>query len=549
MCSTNKINVKLKTHFMKKLILPLFLLFSITTFSQQKALLKKVTVFPRGVILEHSAKLSLKKGMQTIILRGLATNIDVSSIIVEVDGYVNVLSQKFLPVYKPQETKPDAITENKIKAYEVKIKQLNKKIKTVQDQMAFEKKSMDLITANPKTVGETAMNVTALSDYVLLYKDQAYKSQDKIISLNDKQELYSDSIKIYLEKIDKLENDKLAKAEIDSLKNTGCLELQLNAPQDVSSLLNFSYFSNQASWNASYDVMSEGIEQNLKVKYKANIFQNTGLDWKNIKVSVSTSQPNRSNNQPMLSAWYLDVYKGYSKSSEGLYNSVGATNSIPSFGEINTIGEINMLEQTGLNISFDANMNYSIPTDNLQYIVPLKEFTVKCAYKYYTVPKLDASVFLLAEIQNFEQYNFLPGEAQVFFEGKFTGKTLLDPFSTGESINLSLGRDNNIVVKREKSKLSEKTKFFGDTKMDEYKYSIVVKNNRQKEIDIIIKDQFPLTTNEKIVITDKEHSSGGTINEANGVVTWIEKIGKIKSESVSISYKVTRPTSMVIPGL
>lgn len=534
---------------MKKLILPFLLLISITTYSQQKAALKKVTVYPRGAVLEHNAKLNLKKGTQTVVLRGLATNIDVGSLLIEVDGYVNVLSHKYLPIYKPTVQKPDAISEVKITHLQKKIARLNKQIKIVQEQIAFEKKSMDIVTANPKTVGETAMNVNALSSYVDLYKDQAYKSQSKIILLNEKQEYYSDSINIYNEKIDKLENDKLAKAEIDSLKNTGCLELQLNAQQDVLSQLKFSYFSNQASWNASYDIMGENIDQALKVRYKANIFQSSGLDWNNIKVSVSTSQPNRSNNQPMLSAWYLDVYKGFTKNNEGLYNSEGATNFIPSFGENNVPFEINMFEQSGINISFDAEMTYTIPSDNNQYIVTLKTLSVPCIYKYYTVPKLDKDVFLLAEIQDFEQYNFLPGEAQVFLEGKFTGKTLLDPFVTADNINLSLGRDNNVLVKRERSKKVEKTKFLDGNKIDQFKYTILVKNNRAKDINIIIKDQFPISNNEKIIITDKDHSSDGNINDTNGVVTWIEKIGSTKSETVSISYTISRPKNMVIPGL
>lgn len=533
---------------MKKIILPCLFLFCITAIAQQKAPLKKVTVYPRGAVLEHSTKINLKKGTQTIVLSGLSTDIDVSSLLVGIDNYVNVLSQKYMREYNPIAKKPDAITEKKILAYQKQILKLNKDRNVLKHQIDIENKSMEMILSNPKTVGQTAMNVNALSSYVVLYKDQAYKSQSKVISLNEKQEILNDSINKINEKINSLEEDKIAKAEKDSLKNTGYLELQLNAPQDVISQLDFSYYSIKASWNASYDIMGENIDQPLKVKYKANIFQNSGLDWKNIKISVSTSQPNRSNSQPMLSAWYLDVYKGYARSSEGLYNSVGAMNSIPSFGEKNVIDEIS-IANTGLNISFDADANYTIPSDNNQYIVLLKTFDLPCIYKYYTVPKLDASVFLLAEIQNFEQYNFLPGEAQVFLEGKFTGKTLLDPFVTTDNINLSLGRDNNIVVKREKFLLDEKTKFFEGNKIDHYKYNILVKNNSNKEITIIIKDQYPLTTNEKIIITERENSKGGSINEANGVVTWIETIGKTGRKDVSLSYKVTRPKNMVIAGL
>lgn len=535
---------------MKKIILPFLLLMYFTSSAQQSAPLKKVTVYPRGAVLEHKVNVSLKKGTQTIILRGLAADIDAGSLMIEIDGYVNVLSQKFMRDLKPRSSmKTDAVTEEKILQLEKNKSKLTKELTSIQQQINIENKSVEMILSKPQTVGETAMNVNALTSYVTLYKDQAYKSHTKVVQLNGKQESINDSIVKINKKINMLREVKTELDEKDSLNAFGNLEIQLYAPQDVNSQLEFSYYSPHASWNASYDILGENIDKPLKIKYKANISQNTGIDWNNVKVSVSTSQPNRSNVQPMLSAWYLDVYKGYQMSTEGLYNSMGATNFIPSFGISSVRSEISMIENTGLNISFDSEMNYSIPSDNRQQIVLLKTLEVNCIYKYYTVPKLDKDVFLLAEIQDFEQYNFLPGEAQVFLEGKNTGKTLLDPFITTGSINLSLGRDQNVVVKRERFKFEEKTNLLEANKVDQFKYKIIVKNNKAKDITIIIKDQYPLSQNEKIVISENVHSEGGELNKGNGVVTWIKTIGKTQSEEVSISYKVTRPKNMVVPGL
>ena len=536
---------------MKNVMLTFFLFFTVFAQAQQKASLKKVTVYPRGAVLEHAARVNLKKGTQTVVLRGIASDIDISSLMIEIDGYVNVLSHKYLREFKTGARKPDVTIEQKTMLMQKQVERMQKEVKSIQQQIAIENKTIDIILTHPKSSGETHMNVNALSGYVALYKDQAYKSQLKVSQLTEKQEILNDSINKLNEKMEALAEDPVYKIiEADSVKNAGYLELQLNAQSDVVSQINFTYFSNNASWKASYDVLGESVDKPLTIKYKANIFQSTGLDWNNVKISVSTSQPNRSNNQPMLSAWYLDVYKGYQLSGEGLYNQIGVTNSIPSFSYNSTpVFEFNMMEQTGINISFDSDMRYSIPSDNQQYIVSLKTIEVPCTYKYYAVPKLDKDVFLLAEIADFEQYNFLPGEAQVFLGGKFTGKTLLDPLVTTDGINISMGRDQNIVVKRERVKLEEKTKFLEGNKIDHFKYNIFVKNNSVKEITIIVKDQYPLTVNKDISVQDKEHTGGGVLNDANGVVTWIETIKPTKSKEMSLTYKVSRPKDMVIAGL
>ena len=186
-------------------------------------------------------------------------------------------------------------------------------------------------------------------------------------------------------------------------------------------------------------------------------------------------------------------------------------------------------------------MLYSVPTDGKLHSVLIQTLNVPCTYKHYTVPKLDKDVFLLAELEDFEAFNFLPGEAQVFLEGKFTGKTLIDPFVTTESMNISLGRDKAVVVKREGVKDQQSKNFLGTTRTDNYEYKITLKNNRNKAIDLIVKDQYPLSNNAQITVERKGHSKDGSVNEDNGVVTWIEALKAKSSKELKISYSITRP--------
>jgi hypothetical protein len=106
-----------------------------------------------------------------------------------------------------------------------------------------------------------------------------------------------------------------------------------------------------------------------------------------------------------------------------------------------------------------------VPADGKQYLVEIDQVTTEAKYQYYAAPKLSTDVFLTARITDWTKYNFLSGEANLFFEGTFIGKSKLDTRAANDTLSLSLGVDKNIVVKRmmqtelnEKQGISVRTK-------------------------------------------------------------------------------------------
>jgi uncharacterized protein (TIGR02231 family) len=193
-----------------------------------------------------------------------------------------------------------------------------------------------------------------------------------------------------------------------------------------------------------------------------------------------------------------------------------------------------------LDVTFNIDLPYDIPTNGKAQIATLKEYDVPATYKYYAVPKLDKDAFLLAEVSDWEGLNLLPGEANIIFEGTYIGKSFIDPSSTQDTINLTMGRDKRIVIKREKLKDFSSVKFLGANKKQIFTYEITVKNNKKDEVNMLLKDQYPVSQNKEVEVELIE-SNDASVNAETGVLTWKLKLAPGEVKKVRVSYSVKYP--------
>jgi len=198
------------------------------------------------------------------------------------------------------------------------------------------------------------------------------------------------------------------------------------------------------------------------------------------------------------------------------------------------------VKDSELNVSFDIDLPYDVPGNGKEQTVSLKEFPVNTIYKYYSVPKLDKDAYLLGEVADWEQLNLLPGEANIIFEGTYIGKSYIDPNSTMDTLNLTLGKDKRIVVKKEKLKDYSSIKFLGSNKKQVFTYELTVKNNKKEAVQMLLKDQYPLSTNKDIEIELLE-SSGAANNTELGVLSWKLQLPPGESKKLRVSYSVKYP--------
>ncbi|MFY8004909.1 MAG: DUF4139 domain-containing protein, partial [Chitinophagaceae bacterium] len=380
-----------------------------------------------------------------------------------------------------------------------------------------------------------------------------------------------------------------------------------------------------ASWSPFYDVKVNQTNGPIELWYRGKISQTTGLDWKQVKLSLSTAIPSQWGNAPVLQGWFLSyqqAYKAYQRSlasnqiqtmqapvlnEEVVVTGYGTAdadkrikvkgsnslngNNAPLYvvnGTImekeeadkinpNDIKKIDVLkdaaasaiygsrarngvivitlkdglndyvsvQENSMNQQFDVDIPYDVPTNGKEQTVLLKKEQVAVAYQHYAVPKLDKDAYLLAEIADWEKLNLMPGTANIIVEGTYVGKTFIDPSSIQDTLQLTLGRDKKLNIKRDKLADFSSVKFLGSNKLQKFTYEITVKNTKKEAVNLLLKDQFPISTNKEIEVELVE-SSNAQINYDLGILNWELKLQPNETKKIQFTYTVKYPKDKLL---
>jgi uncharacterized protein (TIGR02231 family) len=203
------------------------------------------------------------------------------------------------------------------------------------------------------------------------------------------------------------------------------------------------------------------------------------------------------------------------------------------------------VSESALNITFGIDLPYDIASNGKEQTAVLKETDIAVNYKYYAVPKLDKDAYLLAEITNWQNLNLLPGDANIIFEGTYVGKSFIDPNTTTDTLNLTLGKDKRLAIKKEKLADFSSVKFLGSNKLQKITYDLTVKNNKKEAVNMLLKDQYPLSTNKEIEVALLE-SSDAMVNAETGVLTWKLSLAPGESRKIRFSYSVKYPKDKTV---
>lgn len=215
----------------------------------------------------------------------------------------------------------------------------------------------------------------------------------------------------------------------------------------------------------------------------------------------------------------------------------------------NTMEDYITTKENDLNLTFNIDLPYTIPGNGKEQMIDLQTKEVNANYKYYCAPKLDTETYLLAEIPEWEKLNLLQGKANITYDGTYVGETSIAPSSTQKNLSLTLGTDKRVSVKRElvrDNNLSKSTGG-GDNKQM-FTYKITVKNNQTKPIKMVLKDQYPKSTQKDIEVEllQKETTTPSFNMEETGVLTWEDDFGAGESKTYQISYSVKYPKGQTI---
>jgi len=540
---------------MKKFILLLVLSSTIQLWAQKPvfttAKVNAATVYFNGAELSQSTSVNLPVGTSEIVVKNVADYLNENTVQIGAPATVTVLSvqftQNYLSEYEIDENSPE------IKKVKDSIELVRKELSKIIVDRTSHTKTIELLDKNQQIAGaNTGLSVIELMKMVDYYNAKRTDLSNTLNNIYEKENKWN-AIMARLN----------AKLQIDTEKEekTSNGKLILQVMNETAGLINFdiNYLTSNASWSPFYDLRAESVTAPINMMYKAKVTQNTGIDWKKVKLTLSSGNPNQNNQAPILSAWFLRYgnpnYYGYTDQmlmSNVLQSKVsGISVTTQESNEEVTydgISDYTKISENQLNITFEIDIPYDILSNSKAHSVALKEIKLPATYKYYAVPRVEKEAFLLAEISDYSKYNLLTGEANIIFEGMYVGKTTINPNQTSDTLNLSMGRDKKISIKREKVADKSGTRFLSAFKEQTFTFDITVRNNKKEDVFLLLKDQYPLSTDKDIEIELLE-SDKAKINTETGILTWDLNLKPNEIRKLRVSYKVKYPKDKVIDNL
>lgn len=537
---------------MKKLFL-LALLGTTLAFAQKpiftSAKAKAATVYFNAAELYQTAAVNLPAGTSEIVIKNVADQLNENTVQVGVPASVTVLSiqytQNYMSEYEIDEANPV------IKKVRDSINWVKKDIRKIQIDIQSNQQTIALLDKNQMVGGaNTGLSVAELIKLVDYYKAKRSELDNAIVALQEKEMLAG-------KRLANLNTRLETSTQKEDKSSKGKLILQVMNEVAGNVNLEINYLTNTASWLPFYDLRAENIKAPINLMYKAQLVQHSGIDWKKVKLTLSSGNPNQSNVAPILQAWFLRY--GYENDGRSYYANARA-NQIQSsakavkledakkdYAEVG-ISDHTTINENQLNVSFDIDLPYDILSNGKVHSVALKEIKLPATYKYYAAPRVDKEAFLLAEISDYSKYNLLPGEANIIFEGLYVGKTSINPNQTSDTLNLSIGRDKKISIKREKVVDKSGVKFLSAYKEQIFTYDLTLRNNKKEEVQMLLKDQYPLSTDKEITV-ELLDAGKAKVNAETGILTWDVQLQPGETRKIRISYKVRYPKDKFIDNL
>jgi uncharacterized protein (TIGR02231 family) len=543
----------------KILVIAFLCLVATNTIAQtkQKTNIEHITVFLNGAEIEGSAKVNLPQGESEVLFTNIAGNIVQQSISVGVGNGVIVQSATAQNNYLENNS-----LSPRGQMLKDSIEILKQQNETLADKKAVLDEQLAVIKENRKVAGvNSGLSVIELQKMLDLInsKMNGFLAEGHILNRQ---------MKKTTERIALL-NQQLNEEQKKDFQPGGQLLVKFYTTAATTATVNITYVTPNASWTPSYDLRVDKINSPVKLIYKANIVQNSGVKWDNVKLSLSTGNPNEGAEAPIMNPWYLSFYQpqpkpNYSNKAKMLNSRSSGDMRIGGAREDGTVfmidgqvtesaapasvGDYVQIDNSGINTTFDISLNYTIPSDGQEHLVAVKDYELPATYRYYVAPKLDRDAFLQARVTNWEDLNLMPASTNIFYEGAYVGQGYIDMRNVKDTLNLSLGRDKKIIVRRENDKNHRSVKTIGTNIRKSYGYTIEVRNTKKENIDLVVLEQFPISNDKDIVIEDKE-ANGAKINEENGAVQWDLSLKGGELKTLKLNYSVKYPKDKTIGNL
>lgn len=343
---------------------------------------------------------------------------------------------------------------------------------------------------------------------------------------------------------------------------------------------NLTYVIPKTYWQMVYDLRASLDKNSVNLSVFGNIFQNSGEDWEDVNLALSTGSPVNSMTQPSIISWILDIYERESYKSDNMYAS--KEKAAPSsykkrakknggsgaYGEIDALKDEEsappsaVISEKGIYFGINLPLKQSI-VSSIKYqkkFIQDYEVTDRASVKFYyeLVPHYGNKAYLKVKLFNTTGLPLMAGESQVFLENEYMGKIRIPYMPIGKSENLVIGNETRITGFKELVKKFEDTSgIFGGKRKISYKYKLTVENQMSKKGDITLLDIIPVTRNKKIEVEIKDLSLPVTQDKefeasteySQGVRKWNLSLAPKEKKEITYEIIISFDKELSIEGL
>lgn len=522
------------------------------------AKIKAVTVYADRALTTRSATLSLKPGSYLIVFEPLPTLILDDSVRVEGKGTAAVtiagLEVKRVFLENIAEKRPQELQEE-IRELEKNYAQLDAKKIGIASQKNFlesirvawgERISKELAIGRP-TTAELQDASTFIGSGITRIEEQNRDIESEKKGVRDK-----------IDALRRQQNEVTGSRR----KESKTVEISVEVSREGTLTLELASMTPQAGWEPSYDVRLATDAKTADLTFQAMVRQQTGEDWDNIELTLSTARPSVGGAPPELYPWNLSLFRlqppqpmmsapapasfkarksARMETVEMAPEELDSKDSPASFITAQISNEQS-------SVSFRVPRTIDIPSDSNRHSTMIDTLQLPVTIEYTAIPKLSPAVFLRSEIINRAAYPLLPGKVNTFVANRYTGSSQLRKVAAGEKFDIFFGSDDQITVKRNELKQRKEALLFGKNRVN-YRYHIEMTNFRKDPMTLTLHDQIPLAGDEEIKISLEEPSVKPEEIKGDGTVVWKAPLAAGEKKEISFGIMVEYPKDKEISGL
>lgn len=506
--------------------------------------LNQATIFLRGAELDNNVTLNLPAGQSEVVLSNIANNIDPKSLSISIDNddvIINTINVKKIPI-APSYPSAIAVLMEKQKDINKRIEVLNININVGDEQIALLKDQSFFGYGETQSLEHSSQKFDFISQKMTSILNQQKAAREEIAELTEKLEELNRQLEIDMPIIAKEKTQ---------------IVLSLGTSKNLTSKMRISYITPDAGWSPAYDIRSQGMDKPILLTYKADVIQNTGLNWDKVKLVLTSTNPSLNITAPTLSPWYLSLYNNTAKfrnSNMDMKMAMPAPvseaiNEAPREQLSKGVTRYVTTNNNGINLSHAIALPYTLKNSTEPNTLVINQKEVVADYRYLTTPKLVEEVYLQAEVKDWENLNLLNGRANIYYMNSFVGNSYINTNELTELLSIPFGIDKNIQISRiNNEKIRKEPIFIGTTIEQKESYTIKVRNTYNSPVKVTIYDQLPLSQENNINVADAVYKDG-VLDKDTGEIKWNITLGAKEEKSLPLNYTLSYPKNRQIMGL